>query len=329
MTDLLGPPAAPPEPPRIDPRFARRWVEARRAEGRRRLHVLLAVAAVVVCAGLAVGSLYSPLLHVRHLRVTVDGPLSSVAVGGLTGVTRSTPMIEVNPSRIAAHLASDPWLGGVRVTRSWPGTVAVSVAVRRPIAVVATGTGWAQIDPTGRVLADLLSLPAGTPALQGLPPAPSPGSWLTGTAGPQAPPGAPAAGLADMSAAGDGPDVPAGPAAALALLRSLPGPLLSEILSIQVGPGAPLSLVVNPPLLSGPVTVLLGDGSRLAAKVTALQTMLDQGDLTGVVGIDLSVPSRPATVSSAGTLSTLLAPASRVAPAAAQSTSKSATAGQP
>jgi hypothetical protein len=87
--------------------------------------------------------------------------------------------------------------------------------------------------------------------------------------------------------------------------------------------------VVNPPLLSGPVTVLLGDGSKLAAKVTALQTMLDQGDLTGVVGIDLSVPSRPATVSSAGTLSTLLAPASRVPPVSAPSTTKRPPAGQP
>ncbi len=57
--------------PPVDPRFRRRWAEARRAEGRRRLRVLLALVFVVALLGGVLGLLHSPLLRVRH--VVVEG----------------------------------------------------------------------------------------------------------------------------------------------------------------------------------------------------------------------------------------------------------------
>jgi hypothetical protein len=45
------------------------------------------------------------------------------------------------------------------------------------------------------------------------------------------------------------------------------------------------------------VAVLLGDTSALAAKVSALVTMVTQAPLTGITAIDLRVPDRPAVTS--------------------------------
>jgi hypothetical protein len=54
--------------------------------------------------------------------------------------------------------------------------------------------------------------------------------------------------------------------------------------------------VLAPTAASATVSVNLGDGSQLAAKLTALATVLAQANLAGVVQIDLSVPDRPATL---------------------------------
>ncbi|HMC40278.1 MAG TPA: FtsQ-type POTRA domain-containing protein [Acidimicrobiales bacterium] len=296
MTDLLPPPEA-PERPRIDPRFARRWIEARREEGRQRLHLLIAAGTLVGCAAVAAGSLFTPLLHVRHLRISVNGPVPAGAVGQLSGVSTRALMIEVDPARAAARLDGDPWLGGAKVVRRWPGTVTISVSVRAPIALVARPSGgtWAEVDETGRVLADVASPPGGVPFLTGVASVPPPGGWLAGSAGGGVPPGAPAGALVDMDATGVGADVPSGPAAALAVLADLPPALRADVDSVSARPGAGPSLLFSPPrFASGAVTVVFGDGSGLQAKVTAFLTLIDQADLSGVSTLDLSVPSRPA-----------------------------------
>ena len=303
MTDLLPPPQAGPRPS-VDPRFVRRWVDARREEGRRRLRIAVVAAGVLVVALLAVGALYSPLLNVRHVRVSVQGPLSTRSIAGLAGVSTHTRMISVDSTAIAAHLESDPWLGQARVARHWPGTVSISVVVRAPVAAAPGGAGkWAEIDPTGRVLAVIESAPAGLPVLRGLGPVPVPGSWIAASPGPRFGPLTASAQLVDMDATADGADMPSGPAAALALLAALPAPVRSSVQSIDVAAGGGLQLVVASPKRAGAtITVLLGDGSHLQAKVGALVTILDQADLTKATRLNLSVPDRPAivTTTSAG-----------------------------
>jgi hypothetical protein len=295
MTDLMDAQEA-SERPRMDPRFARRWIDARRQEGRRRLVVVGVASGLAALVVLAVGSIYSPLFHVRHLRVDVTGPVSAAQVTQLAGVSRHSLMVDVHASSIAARLDADPWLGGARVERKWPGTVTVSVAARTALAVAATSDGrWAQIDATGRVLDVVATRPLGFPVLQGLARVPGAGDWLEGTSGPGPSPAEGPAALVDMAAASDGPDVPQGPAAVLAVLDSLPPVLRAAVLTAQVNPGPGLTLVVSPPrMASGTVTVLLGDGSQLEQKVSAFLTVMAQANLNGVTGLDLSVPARPA-----------------------------------
>jgi hypothetical protein len=286
--------------PRIDPRFVRRWVEVRRAAGRRRLRIAAVVATVAGVAALAVGSLYTPLLKVRHLRVSVAGPVTSSEVLTLAGLSHYKLMIGVHSSAIAARLDAVPYLGGARVVRLWPGTVTVHVGVRAPVALM-QGRGpsgqvvWATVDPTGRVLSDTPTRILGMPVLEGIGVAPAPGQWLSGSRGPSVVPGTAPAVEVDMSASSDAADVPKGAAAALAAIQALPTNLRSEVMTVTIDPAGTLSMSILPATIaSGSIPVHLGDGSQLAAKLTALTTLLAQADLSGVQSIDLTVPNRPA-----------------------------------
>lgn len=294
MTDLLTPPARPSgDRPRIDPRFARRWIDARREEGRRRLRLIAigVTAAVVVVA--ALGSLLTPLFAVRHLRITVNGPISAASIQRLSGLSTHNLMVGVHAGAVTARIDGDPWLGAARVTRHWPDTVTISVAVRSPLAAVVDGSQYVEVDSTGRVLATIADPPLGMPVVQGITAVPPAGQWLAGTAGPTASPGASAATLDDLAATSDAPDLPGSTAAALAVLQLLPSSVRAEVMATDAAPGA-LSLVIDPPLATGAITVEMGDGSQLQAKVTALTTLVAQANLTGVTAIDVTVPSRPA-----------------------------------
>jgi hypothetical protein len=98
-----------------------------------------------------------------------------------------------------------------------------------------------------------------------------------------------------MDAASASPSVPTGAAAMLAIAVALPAQIRQSVGSITATGSTGLTLTVAATQGSaGPLTILLGDGSRLAAKLTALSTLLTQADLTGMSGIDLTVPDRPA-----------------------------------
>jgi cell division septal protein FtsQ len=281
--------------PRIDPRFAQRWIEVRRAEGRRRLRILIAGISLIVVALLAFASLYTPLFRVRHVRITVSGSMPASEVLAVAGLDHQKLMINLSPAVIAGKLDSDPQLGGARVAKHWPGTVTIRVSTRQPLANVArAGGGWATVDATGRVLADRAAPAMGLPVLQGDGVAPAPGQWITGGLGPSVVPGTKASVAVHMNASSDGPDLPNGPSAALAVLEVLPARLLSEVVSVTVGAkGVSLSVLpVN--VAAGSIVVDLGDESQLGQKVAALDALLTQTSLANATSIDLTVPDRPA-----------------------------------
>jgi POTRA domain, FtsQ-type/Cell division protein FtsQ len=280
----------------IHPRFARRWADARRAEGRRRLRIVVAAVAVIALVGAAAGTLLSPLARVRHVRVDVAGPTSAARVVALAGLANETLMIGADPKALAHRLDAVPGLGAARVRRVWPSTIDISVATREPIAVVAIDNGpeagdWALVDATGRVLSQSVAAPNGMTAVYGVPAVPAPGMWI-----PQSPgPAAPVAGRdVDMDAASDDPSLPAGITLALAAIDGLTPSVRAELVSATVGTGGAVTLGVLPAgMVAGSIPVYLGDGSQLAAKLVALVALLKAANLSGVKSIDLSVPDRP------------------------------------
>ncbi len=288
MTDVM-------DPPQIDPRFARRRIEVAREAGRRRLRLIVGLLAVVAILAIGVGALYSPLMRVRHIRILSPGVVTVAQVEADTGLSTHQLMIRLDAAAVAARLDAVPTLGGAKVIRKWPSTVTVAVTARRPVASVARPSGgWAEVDATGRVLADQAVQPPGLPVLSGVGTPPVPGGWITGSLGPSAVPGrAPTIEIA-MNAASDDADVPRGAAAALVALQALPASIRADVISVSAGPGATLSMTVLPADVAvGSIQVSFGDGSQLAAKLTSLVTLIDQANLSGVTSIDLSVPDRP------------------------------------
>ena len=313
--------------PRMDPRIARRRVEVRRQEGRRRLRILVACAGVAAAVCLFAGSLWTPLFKVRHVRVafSAENAAAQPAAGApqvtsrqvlvAAGLAKERLMIDVNASATARRLDAVPVLGSARVAVDWPGTVKISVVVRRPVVQVPVTTTqasgqqasvprWATIDATGRVLSVSPSASPGLPVLYGAGPVPALGEWMTGTAGPSAAlsdnnTGSRGGSFVDMTAQSDGTDIPSGVSAALAIAASLPPDVEGDVQSISVTSGQhpALTMAVLPrTVAAGSIKVVLGDGSQLSAKLTALATLLTKADLKGVAQIDLTVPDRPAAV---------------------------------
>ena len=303
MTHTVTPPGSTQDPPRpeIDPRFARRWVDARREEGRRRLRVATVVAAVLAVCLVAVGSLFSPLTQVRHIHVEVAGPTSVPKVIELSGLGHRSLMIHADPGHLERRLDAVAVLGGARVRRDWPDTVDISVETRVPVAAVSIGIGpvageWASVDATGRVLALSESAPHGVPFIYGAAGPAVVGSWLSRSPGPDVAVGT--SGV-DMNAAADSASVPSGITLALAVVDGLVPSIRSELVSATISPGGAVTLGVLPAYMAaGSISVDMGDGSQLAAKLEALAALLKGTTLSGVSSVDLSVPDRPTALTS-------------------------------
>jgi hypothetical protein len=298
MSDVVGGTSmldGQPKPP-IDPRFARRWVDARREEGRRRLRILVIIAASIGLVAAGAGSLFTPVAKVRHVRVEVVGSTSVANVVADAGLAHETLMIHADPSSIEHRLDGFASLGAARVKRAWPATIEITVATRYRLAEVFVASGphageWAAVDPTGRVLSDSGGVPVGTPVIYGVAGVPGPGMWLTGSPGGSAPL---SGGTVDMVAASDSPNVPSGISLVLAALGGLAPSVRSEVISAAIAPSGEVSLNVLPSsIAAGSIPVHLGDGSELSAKLAALASMLTSANLSGVDAIDLSVPDRP------------------------------------
>lgn len=292
------PPAGPLHRPPVDPRFRRRWAEARREEGRRRLHVLLGAIVACLVVGAGVALVHTPLFKVRD--VTVSGsphtPRSQVlAAAGLAPGDGTVLMVDAGSPRDVRAVEALPWVATVSFQRHWPWTLGIVVTERRPVGLVRLGTPAtagtgssaggsstggsstdggevAVVDRSGRVLEDLRATTAGTgapqlPVLVGLRPA-APGELVS-----------PAAGNGQGAVA----DL-------LQAAVAVPPALARRGVTLSVRRGIGLVATVG----STGALVVLGDALGLPAKMAVLGELLDRVDLANYSQVDLTVPQRPA-----------------------------------
>lgn len=246
--------------PRMDPRFRERRVLVKRQEGRRRLRLLGASAAVVVALSGAVGATRSPLLDVDHVEVEGAVRTTRSAVLAAAGLGDGPPMTEVDTEAVARRVEALPWIEQARARRAWPNRVAVQVRERVPVAVAPAGAGgWAVVDGGGRVLEVSPARPPDLPALDGVS-APGPGRHLG--------PGAP-----DR----------------LRVAATLPPRLRARVAEILVVAGGEAVLRLARP--GGEVR--LGRPDDLEAKLAAAATVADKVDLNGLRVLDVRVPHAP------------------------------------
>ncbi len=260
--------------PPVDPRFRRRWAEARRAEGRRRLKILLVLLAGAVVVGGCVGLLYSPVFRVRNVIVIGNAhiPRAQVlAAADMATTDGDVLMVDAGPPKARQALDALPWVAHATFERRWPWTLVIKLEERSPVARIVSGTAQDIVDKSGRVLAV-------SPSAAG-----KPGPALPVIMGVQgAAPGAyvsPGTGL-------NGPDVGELLAAANAAPRALTERHLRLAYSDANGLVGYIGAAKTP--------VLLGDASGLSFKLAVLEELASRVTLAAYAQVDLTVPQRPA-----------------------------------
>lgn len=256
-----APPSAPARPRQpIDPRFRQRRIEVRRDEGRRRLRLLLAAAAVPLTILLGWAVTRSPVLAVHHVRVDGSPHTPVPTIVAASGIRSGQAMVDLDAGAAVRRLDRLPWVARARVSRSWPGTVRVTIVERRPVAAVKAGpSGWLLVDATARVLDRSPTPPPDEPVLDGIGPPVAPGADL-------APPAA----------------------GALAVAVQMPATLLPRVVAIVPVADGGVELRLKP---SG--VVRLGPPDQVAAKLLAVQTIVDHVDLHNLAVLDVRVPGSP------------------------------------
>jgi cell division protein FtsQ len=148
----------------VDPRLRDRWVAARRAEGRRRLRIVLIAVGVVVALVVAWAVIASPFLDVDHIEVKGATQTSIADIERASGIGRGDPMVWIDTGEAVSGIEALPWVQAAHVHREWPGTVTISVTEREAVAWVDAG-GATLVDRTGRVLAHVAAPPTDLPQI--------------------------------------------------------------------------------------------------------------------------------------------------------------------
>jgi cell division protein FtsQ len=249
-------PSRPSSPSLVDPRLQARRAEVARGQGRRRLRWVAAVAVVVlvVIGGFALTQ--SPVLDVDRVEVRGADRTDAAAVRKAAAIAPGTAMVSVDAPAVERRVEALPGIERASVSRSWPGTVTISVVERNPVAIVGTGSDAVVVDRHGRAL--------GAASGQDLP-----------------------------RVAGDAVEVGAPVGApqrwVVAAVAELPASLRDEVAS-----AAPTSSGIRL-TLTDDIVVRWGDSSQPTAKADAVEVLLEQADRSTIATIDVSVP-RAATV---------------------------------
>jgi cell division protein FtsQ len=143
------------------------------ADGGRRGKVLLGLAAAVVVLAAAVWVVgFTSVLGVRTVAVSGVRALSADEVRSVAAVPAGQPLARLDTAAVAERVRSLAGVARVAVSRSWPGTVRITVTERHGVAVVRRdGAGWLidgggvvfQRLPAGRRTLPLLEVPAAGP----------------------------------------------------------------------------------------------------------------------------------------------------------------------
>ncbi|MEM8705470.1 MAG: FtsQ-type POTRA domain-containing protein [Actinomycetota bacterium] len=243
----------------IDPRLRQRRIAVRRAEGRRRLRILVGVLGLAAVLGGGYALSQSAVLDLDTIEVAGAAGADAAAVAEATGLDIGTPLIELDLDDATAAVTALPWVETAAVSRAWPGTVEVTVTRRIGVALLPTGDGTGVvIDDDGVAIAR-----SATSAVGDLP-------------------------VITLGPSGDLGDVQTLALPALDLIAAVPADLEPWIETYDIdygGVGTP-ALTLD---LVGDAVAQLGDDRELDAKLESVRTTLGRVDLTCVSIIDARV----------------------------------------
>ncbi|MEZ5341222.1 MAG: FtsQ-type POTRA domain-containing protein [Acidimicrobiales bacterium] len=242
-----------------DLRIAARRVDVRREQGRRRLRIIGALTALSLVVILVIALTNSPLLDVDDIVVTGTDRTAPDEVLGSLSMQVGDPLASLDLSKAQQEVEALPWVHTVEVSRSWLGTITVSVVERTPRIAVAAPGGFALVDDAGRQLEIVPVQPVEF---------------------------VPVAGVSASGVIGD--PAPVEIQSVLLLLDALDAATATEVAQIVVDDRR---LYIE--LASGG-RISLGDDAGLVEKLTSARTILDQVDVRCLWEIDVRVPTAPA-----------------------------------
>lgn len=247
---------APRRAVKVDPRLRARRVAVQRELGRRRLRLLLGIAAVPALLGAAYLLVDSAMLDVDRVQVIGASQSTPAEVAAMTGIENGEPMVRIDAAAAARRAEALPWVESARVVRRWPGTVRIEVTEYLPAAFVRRSSSTvALVAPDGRVLGDTETAPGGLLEIVGVRRLPEIGATLS-------PPGV--AGLAS----------------------ELPAALVGRVARVDLSQGVTLHLADGP-------QIRLGDVDDLGAKSAAVLAVLELLGEEPAEYVDVRVPSAP------------------------------------
>ena len=243
----------------IDPRLDERRRAVRRHHSRRRRVMLVVLGALVLLAAAAWPLTHSRFFSATVVRVSGNHHTSTAAILDASGLATHPPMIDVDAGSVARNIEVLPWVARARVELDWPDGVSVRVTERRVVAVVADGSNrWAELDPTGRVLAIVPTVAATFVHLISVGPPGRPGTTLRGAA------------------------------PSLAVATALPVAFKAMVIAVAPSPGGGVDLA-----LQGGIGVVFGTATQLSAKFEDVASLLAGAGLASGSVIDVSVPDSP------------------------------------
>jgi cell division protein FtsQ len=258
-------PVPPSATPPVDARLRSRRIGVRRAEGRKRLTLLLVALGVLLVIVGALAVLASPLFSVEQVRVEGALYTSQDVLDPMLEPVRGEPILTVDTNTLRRQIELLPWVRRAEVHTDFPRTLVIEIDERKPATVYLGGDGrFRVIDREGRVIAVELGQPVDYLAVEGIGPDLEPGS----DAGPTF------RALAELAET----------------IRDLPE-LDALVDRLTLSPADEFGMVFRGE--SGTV-VNLGPATNLRNKLAVLITLNREGALSEAVSVDVSDPAKPA-----------------------------------
>jgi cell division protein FtsQ len=202
----------------------------------------------------------SPLFDLRDLRVTGLKHLSREQVARLGALNSHTNVLWLSPGAVERRLERNPWILRAEISRNLPGTIAVSIEERTPVAVAWSSVRRLLVAADGTLL-DVAPSSVRLPRIEARPSQLTVGNRL--------------------------------PHSTLALraVASFPRRVRSRLDRVTVGTSSSITL-----LLRSGTHVLYGDGSRPDAKARAVFAVLAWARAHGIraASLDVRAPDAPA-----------------------------------
>ncbi len=221
--------------------------------------LLAALVALALLGGGWMWLRHSSFVSVQNVQISgVQGPQAPAVEAALLAAAHRMSTLDVKPGALRASVAAFPFIGGLRISASFPHGLRIRVLERRAVAALVVAGTRTAVAADGVVLGPSL-LSASLPTVTA-PSEPAPGQTV------------------------------AGPTllASLTILGAAPAPLARHVKSVFTGPRGVTVAMANGLL------VYFGDGSLPHAKWLSLARVLSDPSSAGASYVDVRLPSRPA-----------------------------------